>query len=75
LRWTAAKIFCFVLAEQIDSTTGELCCNFPQAFTEIGLINAASAPADAEQAPLRSAAARGSVRCSRTELDRATMSA
>jgi GH15 family glucan-1,4-alpha-glucosidase len=45
-----------LLAEEIDGTTGELLGNFPQAFTHIGLVNAAHAIADAErrQRPNRS---------------------
>ncbi len=38
-----------LLAEQFDSATGEQLGNFPQAFTHIGLVNAAAAIADAEQ--------------------------
>jgi GH15 family glucan-1,4-alpha-glucosidase len=38
-----------LLAEEVDGATGELLGNFPQAFTHIGLINAASAIADAER--------------------------
>lgn len=30
-----------LLAEEVDSTTGELLGNFPQAFSHIGLVNAA----------------------------------
>lgn len=43
-----------LLAEQVDTDTGELLGNFPQAFSHIGLINAAWAIARAEIAdPLR----------------------
>jgi GH15 family glucan-1,4-alpha-glucosidase len=38
-----------LLAEEVDPSTGELLGNFPQAFSHIGLINAAAAIADAEQ--------------------------
>lgn len=38
-----------LLAEEIDGTTGELLGNFPQAFTHIGLVNAAHAIAEAER--------------------------
>jgi GH15 family glucan-1,4-alpha-glucosidase len=37
-----------LLAEQIDSDTGELLGNFPQAFSHIGLANAAQAIAEAQ---------------------------
>ena len=37
-----------LLAEEIDPTTGELLGNFPQAFSHIGLVNAAWAIAEAE---------------------------
>jgi GH15 family glucan-1,4-alpha-glucosidase len=37
-----------LLAEEVDPASGELLGNFPQAFSHIGLINAASAIADAE---------------------------
>jgi GH15 family glucan-1,4-alpha-glucosidase len=39
-----------LLAEEIDGATGELLGNFPQAFTHIGLVNAAHAIAEAERA-------------------------
>ncbi|MFL5768132.1 MAG: glycoside hydrolase family 15 protein [Actinomycetota bacterium] len=38
-----------LLAEEVDPATGELLGNFPQAFSHIGLINAAAAIADAEE--------------------------
>ena len=41
-----------LLAEEVDPTTGELIGNFPQAFTHIGLVNAAWAIAQAEDAAL-----------------------
>jgi GH15 family glucan-1,4-alpha-glucosidase len=37
-----------LLAEEVDSATGELLGNFPQAFSHIGLVNAAGAIASAE---------------------------
>ncbi len=37
-----------LLAEEVDATTGELIGNFPQAFSHIGLVNAAWAIAQAE---------------------------
>ena len=37
-----------LLAEEVDPTTGELLGNFPQAFSHIGLINAAWAICEAE---------------------------
>jgi GH15 family glucan-1,4-alpha-glucosidase len=37
-----------LLAEEVDATTGELLGNFPQAFSHIGLVNAAWAIAEAE---------------------------
>jgi GH15 family glucan-1,4-alpha-glucosidase len=39
-----------LLSEQLDAATGELLGNFPQAFTHIGLVNAAWAIARAEGA-------------------------
>jgi GH15 family glucan-1,4-alpha-glucosidase len=38
-----------LLAEEVDPATGELLGNFPQAFSHIGLINAAYAIAEAEE--------------------------
>jgi GH15 family glucan-1,4-alpha-glucosidase len=38
-----------LLAEEVDPATGELLGNFPQAFSHIGLVNAAAAIADAER--------------------------
>jgi GH15 family glucan-1,4-alpha-glucosidase len=38
-----------LLAEEVDSETGELLGNFPQAFSHIGLVNAAWAISQAEQ--------------------------
>ena len=40
-----------LLAEEVDAATGELIGNFPQAFSHIGLINAAWAIALAQNAP------------------------
>ena len=37
-----------LLAEEVDTTTGELLGNFPQAFSHIGLVNAAWAITEAE---------------------------
>ena len=39
-----------LLAEEVDPATGELLGNFPQAFSHIGLVNAAWAIAQAEEA-------------------------
>jgi GH15 family glucan-1,4-alpha-glucosidase len=39
-----------LLAEEVDPASGELLGNFPQAFSHIGLVNAAWAIAQAEQA-------------------------
>jgi GH15 family glucan-1,4-alpha-glucosidase len=39
-----------LLAEEVDPHTGELFGNFPQAFSHIGLINAAWAISQAEGA-------------------------
>jgi GH15 family glucan-1,4-alpha-glucosidase len=38
-----------LLAEEVDPTTGELLGNFPQAFSHIGLVNAAWAISEAEK--------------------------
>ncbi len=38
-----------LLAEEIDPVSGELLGNFPQAFSHIGLVNAAWAIAEAER--------------------------
>jgi GH15 family glucan-1,4-alpha-glucosidase len=38
-----------LLAEEVDADTGELLGNFPQAFSHIGLINAAWAISEAER--------------------------
>jgi alpha,alpha-trehalase len=38
-----------LLAEEVDSRTGELLGNFPQAFSHIGLVNAAWAITEAER--------------------------
>jgi GH15 family glucan-1,4-alpha-glucosidase len=45
-----------LLAEEVDPGTGELLGNFPQAFSHIGLINAAAAIAAAEAGVSRSGA-------------------
>ncbi len=39
-----------LFAEQVDPANGELLGNFPQAFSHLGLVNAAQALADAERA-------------------------
>ena len=38
-----------LLAEEVDAATGELLGNFPQAFSHIGLVNAAWAISLAER--------------------------
>jgi GH15 family glucan-1,4-alpha-glucosidase len=38
-----------LLAEEVDARTGELLGNFPQAFSHIGLVNAAWAISEAER--------------------------
>src|ERR1700746_2710830 len=38
-----------LLAEEVDASSGELLGNFPQAFSHIGLINAAWALSEAER--------------------------
>ncbi len=40
-----------LLAEEVDAISGELLGNFPQAFSHIGLVNAAWAISEAEAAP------------------------
>jgi len=40
-----------LLAEEVDPATGELLGNFPQAFSHIGLVNAAWAISQAEERP------------------------
>jgi hypothetical protein len=40
-----------LLAEEVDPETGELLGNFPQAFSHIGLVNAAWAISEAERKP------------------------
>jgi len=42
-----------LLGEEAEPATGELLGNFPQAFSHIGLVNAAWAIARAEQEPVR----------------------
>jgi GH15 family glucan-1,4-alpha-glucosidase len=42
-----------LFSEQVDTATGELVGNFPQAFSHLGLVTAAQALADAEHAPPR----------------------
>lgn len=42
-----------LLAEEVDSKTGDLLGNFPQAFSHVGLINAANAIFEAERAEPR----------------------
>lgn len=42
-----------LLAEEVDSKTGELLGNFPQAFSHIGLVNAAWAISEAERSSSR----------------------
>jgi GH15 family glucan-1,4-alpha-glucosidase len=38
-----------LLSEEVDATTGELLGNFPQAFSHIGLVNAAWAISQAQR--------------------------
>jgi GH15 family glucan-1,4-alpha-glucosidase len=38
-----------LLSEQVDTETGELLGNFPQAFSHVGLVNAAWAISEAER--------------------------
>jgi len=38
-----------LLAEEVDPNTGELLGNFPQAFSHVGLVNAAWAISEAER--------------------------
>jgi GH15 family glucan-1,4-alpha-glucosidase len=46
-----------LLAEEVDPETGDLLGNFPQAFSHIGLVNAAWAIAQAEEAASEGSAA------------------
>jgi alpha,alpha-trehalase len=46
-----------LLAEEVDVATGELLGNFPQAFSHIGLVNAAWAIHQAEQRRLKTGSA------------------
>ena len=48
-----------LLAEEVDPVSGELLGNFPQAFSHIGLVNAAWAISEAERDPLESGAPAG----------------
>lgn len=41
-----------LLSEEIDPSTGELLGNFPQAFSHVGLVNAAHALAQLDQPPI-----------------------
>ena len=41
-----------LMAEEVDPGSGEMIGNFPQAFSHIGLINAAWAIAQAREGPL-----------------------
>jgi len=54
-RLTACANDLGLLAEEIDPATGDMLGNFPQAFTHIGLVNAAWAIHQAEQASGRPA--------------------
>jgi GH15 family glucan-1,4-alpha-glucosidase len=45
-----------LLAEEVDTQSGELLGNFPQAFSHIGLINAAWAISEAERRATRARA-------------------
>ena len=45
-----------LLAEEVDLRTGEMIGNFPQAFSHIGLVNAAWAISQAQQRPGRAGA-------------------
>src|SRR6266536_3544919 len=49
-----------LLDEEVDPTSGELLGNFPQAFSHIGLVNAAWAITQAQQRAARAAPAAGS---------------
>jgi len=42
-----------LFSEQVDTATGAMLGNFPQAFSHLGLVTAAQALADAEHAPPR----------------------
>jgi len=49
-----------LLAEEVDAGSGEMIGNFPQAFSHIGLVNAAWAITQAQQRAARAAPAAGS---------------
>jgi GH15 family glucan-1,4-alpha-glucosidase len=56
-----------LLAEEVDVPSGEMIGNFPQAFSHIGLINAASAIAEAQQRATGSGSAAPAAKASRTK--------
>ena len=51
-----------LLAEEVDAASGEMIGNFPQAFSHIGLVNAAWAITQAQQRAARRARRRRPVR-------------
>ena len=52
-----------LFAEQVDPATGELLGNFPQAFSHLGLVNAAQALAEAERGAASAAQSAPANRC------------